>query len=116
MFAGVGRGVDEAGGGAVKGSSRAEGEWEESVVGLEVDAVNVIEGSGDLDVYGGDDDDVGDLLKDLGDFNGGSGGAHADEIAGGARGAASRQAVSVPAGPASTELVRRSVGGVRHEH
>ncbi len=59
-------------------------EGQEGVVALEVDAVDVVEGAVDLDVDGRGDDDVGDLGEDVGDFDGGAGGAHADEIVGGA--------------------------------
>src|SRR5205823_13735751 len=76
--------VDDDVVGSLERSAGEEDEGQEAVVGLEVDAVDVVEGTGDLDVDWGDDLDVRDLGEDVCDLDGGAGGAHADEVIGGA--------------------------------
>src|ERR1700761_6536522 len=82
FFAGGGVVVEDDVVGALEGCAGEEGEGQERVEALEVDAVDGVEGAVDLDVDGGGDDDVGDFSEDICDFDGGPGGAHADEVAG----------------------------------
>src|SRR5262249_47418182 len=84
FFTGADVVVDDDVVGALEGSAGEEDEGQKAVVRLEVDAVDVVERAGDLDVDRGDDLDVGDPGEDVGDPDGGAGGAHADEVIGGA--------------------------------
>ena len=99
----------------MKGAAGEEDEGEKAVVGLEVDAVDVVERAGDLDVDGGDDLDVRDLREDVGDFDGGAGGAHADEVIGGAGADEHVHADAVGAVLEAVELAHQN-GGDGEDH
>ncbi len=101
--------------GALEGAAGEEGEGQEGVEALEVDAVDGVERAVDLDVDGSGDDDVGHLREDVCDFDGGSGGAHADEVAGGVGANEHVHADAVLAGLEAIELAHQD-GGDGEDH
>ena len=72
--------------GVVRSLERGAGEkgkGQQVVEALVIDPVDGVEGTVDLHVDRSRDHNVGNLCEDVGDLDGGAGGAHADEIAGG---------------------------------
>src|SRR5271170_2253100 len=115
FFAGGGVVVEEDIVGTLEGGAGEEGEGQERVEALEVDAVDGVEGAIDLDVDGGRDDDVGDFREDFCNLDGGSGRAHADEVAGGVGADEHVHADAVLAGLEAVELAHQD-GGDGEDH
>ncbi len=107
--------VDDDVVGSLERSAGDKGEGQEVVEAFEVDAVDGVEGAGDLDVDWGGDGDVGDFGEDVGDFDGGSGGAHADEVAGGVGAHEHVHADAVLTGLEAVELAHQD-GGDGEDH
>jgi hypothetical protein len=91
----------------LKRCSGEEGEGQKAVEGLEVDAVDGVERTVDLNVDGGCDDYVRNLGEDGSDLDGGAGGAHADEVAGGVGAYEDVHADAVLAGLEAVELAHQ---------
>ncbi len=101
---------------ALKRAAGDEGEGPKVVEGLEVDAVDAIEGAGDLDVDWRGDDDVGYLSNNVGYLDGGAGGAHPDKVVGGAGADEHVHADAVLAGFEAVELAHQDCGdGENHD-
>src|SRR5277367_1344636 len=115
FFAGGGVVVEDDVVRALEGCAGEEGEGQERVKALEVDAVDGVQGAVDLDVDGCGDDDVGDFGEDVCDFDGSSGGAHTDEIAGGVGAHEHIHADAVLTGLEAVELAHED-GGDGEDH